>query len=187
MSDPKARKTSSTLLEVEDEDARQLRIERLLQAQDSASTPSARKPLVPPGERSRPHHVPPPTELLARLEAFLPAMKKANEDLERKIASEGQASVDIENLGDEAESASGDDEREELGGDDEPQPKKPYIEMNLGLGVFEARPGESSSQTKQALAENDDDSSSLSTSSSSSDSESDGEDAAMKVTSKTDK
>lgn len=56
-------------------------------------------------------------------------MKKANEDLERQIATEGQASVDIENLGDEAESASGDEEREESDGDDEPQPKKPYIEM----------------------------------------------------------
>ncbi|KAG9047657.1 hypothetical protein FS837_001786 [Tulasnella sp. UAMH 9824] len=184
MSDPKARKTSSTLLEVEDEDARQLRIERLLQAQSSGSTTSTKKPLIPAEERSRPHYVPPPTELLARLEAFLPAMKKANEDLERKIATEGQASVDIENLEDEAESASGDDEREESDGADGPQPKKPYIEMNLGLGVFEARPGESSTQTKQALVETDSDSSDLS---SSSDSESDGEDAAMNVISKTDK
>lgn len=67
--------------------------------------------------------------VLARLEAFLPAMKKANEDLEQRIATEGQASVDIENLGDDAASASGDDEREESDDNDEPQPKKPYIEM----------------------------------------------------------
>ncbi|KAG8976205.1 hypothetical protein FRC05_004454 [Tulasnella sp. 425] len=180
MPDPPAPKSSSTLLEVEDEDARQRRIERLLQAQSSPPT-DTKKPLIPVGERSRPHYVPPPTELLARLEAFLPAMKKANEDLEQRIAAEGQASVDIENLGDDAASASGDDEREESDDNDEPQPKKPYIEMNLGLGVFEARPGESSTQTKQALVVESEGSSSDLSTSSSSDSESDGEGAAIKA------
>lgn len=60
----------------------------------------------------------------------------------------------------------------------------PFSIKNLGLGVFEARPGESSTQTKQALVETDSDSSDLS---SSSDSESDGEDTAINTTSKTDK
>ncbi|KAH9936822.1 uncharacterized protein BXZ73DRAFT_14376, partial [Epithele typhae] len=59
----------------------------------------------------------PPSELLARVQAFLPELAAANVDLLRR-AREDPGSVDIESL--------------------EPS-QHGYIEMNLGLGVFEQR------------------------------------------------
>ncbi|TFK83418.1 hypothetical protein K466DRAFT_589737 [Polyporus arcularius HHB13444] len=66
------------------------------------------------GDRST-FAVQPPLELLSRVQAFLPELAASNADLLRR-AREDPTSVDIENV------------REE-----DPQ----YIEMNLGLGVFE--------------------------------------------------
>lgn len=60
-------------------------------------------------------------------------MKQANEDLEKKIAKDGQRSVDIENLGEEGE-GEGDTEMgdSEDVSDEDGHPKRPhksYIEM----------------------------------------------------------
>ncbi|KAJ5917605.1 hypothetical protein N7466_011159 [Penicillium verhagenii] len=61
------------------------------------------------------------SELLARLSAFLPKMKSANEDLEKEIAAGKDVVMD------------------------EVDENKDYIEMNLGLGVLEEkREGDSS-------------------------------------------
>jgi hypothetical protein len=66
------------------------------------------------GHEPSPGPVEPPTELLSRVQAFLPAISAANEALSQR----NPADIDIENVaGDEAQ----------------------YIEMNLGLGIFEAK------------------------------------------------
>lgn len=74
--------------------------------------------------------------VLSRLEAFLPAMKEANEALARKASAEGTESVDIAAVeevssGSEAGSEDSDDEDSQLqDGEDEPSPpRKPYIRM----------------------------------------------------------
>ncbi|KAL1977925.1 hypothetical protein VTN31DRAFT_784 [Thermomyces dupontii] len=66
----------------------------------------------------RPQH----SELLSRVSSFLPQLKAANEDLERRIA-EGNARDHV--LDDVP--------------DDDEQGGRPYIEMNLGLGVLEEK------------------------------------------------
>ncbi|KAJ1980637.1 hypothetical protein H4R33_005422 [Dimargaris cristalligena] len=58
-----------------------------------------------------------PSPLLERIQAFLPQLQDANRDLER-ILSQKSASVDIEDV---------------------PSDQENYIEMNLGLGVFEPK------------------------------------------------
>lgn len=122
-----------------------------MSSQSSTSKPIP-KPLISPIGERKTYAVPPPTdresigplcrnatltctlEVLARLEAFLPAMKQANEELEKKIAKEGQESVNVEHSGPEAvesdgsEDAEGEDEEEEEE-DDSEAPHKPYIEM----------------------------------------------------------
>ncbi|KAJ5728955.1 uncharacterized protein N7483_003463 [Penicillium malachiteum] len=60
------------------------------------------------------------SELLARLSAFLPKMKSANEDLEKEIAEGRGKDVVLDEVDD----------------------GKDYIEMNLGLGVLEEKRGE---------------------------------------------
>ncbi|KAF9583872.1 hypothetical protein BGW38_008273 [Lunasporangiospora selenospora] len=58
------------------------------------------------------------SDLLSRLEAFLPKMKEANEQLDQQIKQDPK-SVDIENI----------DEND----------GEQYIEMDLGLGVFDLK------------------------------------------------
>ena len=71
--------------------------------------------------------------MLARLEAFLPAMKQANEDLENRIRRDGQQSVDIENVGDEQE------ERSEGDGDEQHhQPEERTVSTDAWASVFRA-------------------------------------------------
>ncbi|KAJ5717125.1 hypothetical protein N7488_002771 [Penicillium malachiteum] len=60
------------------------------------------------------------SELLARLSAFLPKMKSANEDLEKEIAAGRGKDVVLDEVDDD----------------------KDYIEMNLGLGVLEEKRGD---------------------------------------------
>ncbi|KAJ5727788.1 hypothetical protein N7493_005608 [Penicillium malachiteum] len=60
------------------------------------------------------------SELLARLSAFLPKMKSANEDLEKQIAEGKGKDVVLDEVDD----------------------GKDYIEMNLGLGVLEEKRGD---------------------------------------------
>ncbi|KAG9038835.1 hypothetical protein FRB95_014384 [Tulasnella sp. JGI-2019a] len=158
-----------TLLDVEDETSRQERLGRLFAAQSSTSNSKTSLPPSGPSLERKTYAVPPPSDLLSRLEAFLPAMKEANEALEKKVATEGPASVDIENIGsddvvepDSDDDAIGEDDFEL---DEENAPPtaigKPYIEMNLGLGVFEERPppDQGSSSSGLVVSESDEDSS----------------------------
>ncbi|KAJ2709745.1 hypothetical protein H4R19_004093 [Coemansia spiralis] len=69
------------------------------------------------GER-RTFRVDPPSALLARLGAFLPQIAEANKKLEADVAAD-PSKVDIENIGSE---------------------ETQYIEMDLGLGVFDMKP-----------------------------------------------
>ncbi|KAL4989334.1 hypothetical protein BDW68DRAFT_72253 [Aspergillus falconensis] len=83
------------------------------------SLPARRRPNI--------HRIEQEPSLLSRLSAFLPQMKYANEDLERKIAAGRGKEIRLD-----------DDVDEESDGQREGQ----YIEMNLGLGVLEEkRPG----------------------------------------------
>ncbi|KAF8514342.1 hypothetical protein BU17DRAFT_94616 [Hysterangium stoloniferum] len=108
------------LLEVEDDEVRQKRIQSLLENTNlqSPSFPSGSRfqPPTFPTIPSKPHAIP-PSELLARAEAFLPLLAASNADLERA----DPATLDIENP---------------AGGDDA---GRTYVEMNLALGVFEQR------------------------------------------------
>jgi len=97
------------------------------------------------GDR-RTYAVEPPNELLSRLQAFLPALEASNHELFRK-AEEDPDSIDIENVG---------------------QDEAHYVEMNLGLGVFEDR-----SKAASGSGPEDDDMVTSSDSSSQPDSESD--------------
>ncbi|OBZ77510.1 hypothetical protein A0H81_01701 [Grifola frondosa] len=97
--------------------------------------------------------VEPPLELLSRVQAFLPELAASNADLARR-AREDPDSIDIENLTDE---------------------EKQYIEMDLGLGVFDCQgdPGTSIPSVEADLAAGSSETSSSDTSDSDSDSDSD--------------
>ncbi|KAI9500131.1 hypothetical protein BX070DRAFT_230866 [Coemansia spiralis] len=66
----------------------------------------------------RTFHVEPPSALLSRLQAFLPQIAEANSKLKDDIANDPNK-LDIENVSDSEEQ---------------------YIEMDLGLGVFDMKP-----------------------------------------------
>ncbi|KIJ46530.1 hypothetical protein M422DRAFT_165170, partial [Sphaerobolus stellatus SS14] len=99
-------------LEVEDEEARQQRLQSLLESIDATSA-SSKGPPAPqfPLPPSRPHAVP-PSDVLSRAAAFLPLLASSNAEL----ANVDPESLNIEHLEDE---------------------EGAHIEMNLGLGVFE--------------------------------------------------
>jgi len=131
------------LLDVEGDDEREARLRDLLHRANStasASFPSGPSPLDF-GIRET-HSVQPPSELLERLQQFLPQMEAANAQLAQR-ARDDPESVDIEHLD---HSAHG-----------------PYIEMNLGLGVFDMRQrGSGSARTRSHSAETSSDDSSAS-------------------------
>ncbi|KAG1803137.1 hypothetical protein EV424DRAFT_337381 [Suillus variegatus] len=150
---------SGSKLEIEDEENRQQRICSLLeQLNSSSSSPSkntsnAAPPAFDFGERKT-YAVDPPSELLARIQDFLPRLKEENDSLAQRIR-DNPSSVDIENIEEDAEQ---------------------YIEMNLGLGVLETRLRDSDSHSDDEDSESEDSlSSSSSPSSDSSSSESDSE------------
>jgi hypothetical protein len=159
---------SGSKLEIEDEENRQQRISNLLEQLNSSSpsrnTSNATPPTFDFGERKT-YAVDPPSELLARIQDFLPRLKEENESLAQRIR-DNPSSVDIENIEEDAEQ---------------------YIEMNLGLGVLETRFKDSDSHSDDEESESDDSlssssssassSSSPDSSSSASDSESDGSDS----------
>jgi hypothetical protein len=107
-------------LDVEDEDSRRCRIQSYLEKLNSSShTVSASQPVLQKfdfGDRST-FTVKPPTELLSRVQAFLPQLEASNAILAQR-SREDPNSIDIEHIAD---------------GMDQ------YIEMNLGLGLFEDR------------------------------------------------
>ncbi|KAI9477254.1 hypothetical protein BX667DRAFT_496335 [Coemansia mojavensis] len=90
----------------------------LLDVSDSNTPPffldRSSQPTDSAGQPPKTYRVDPPSELLTRLHAFLPQIAKANKDLDKDPGK-----LNIENVG-----------------DDEPQ----YIEMDLGLGVFDMKP-----------------------------------------------
>ncbi|KAG1906857.1 uncharacterized protein F5891DRAFT_1124842 [Suillus fuscotomentosus] len=148
-------------LEIEDEENRQQRIYSLLeQLNSSSSSPSkntsnAAPPTFDFGERKT-YAVDPPSELLARIQDFLPRLKEENDSLSQRIR-DNPSSVDIENIEEDTEQ---------------------YIEMNLGLGVLETRLRDSDSHLDDEDSESEDSlssSSSPSSDSSSSESESESE------------
>ncbi|KAH0840186.1 hypothetical protein J3R83DRAFT_1181 [Lanmaoa asiatica] len=104
-------------LDVEDDDQRQNRIGTLLERLNTTSPSSsvAPNPLFNIRRERAPGPVEPPTALLARIKAFLPAISASNETLSRERPED----INIENVREDEEE---------------------YIEMNLGLGVFEAKP-----------------------------------------------
>ncbi|KAK0466777.1 uncharacterized protein EV420DRAFT_1240577, partial [Desarmillaria tabescens] len=107
-------------LEVEEEDARIRRIEAVMHklnatASDPRPVATAAKPFDF-GER-RTFAVDPPSELLSRVQAFLPQIEASNAILTQRVELDPK-SVDIEHITEGMEQ---------------------YIEMNLGLGVFEHR------------------------------------------------
>ncbi|KAF8338178.1 uncharacterized protein EI90DRAFT_3041951 [Cantharellus anzutake] len=105
-------------LEVETQDERRERLERLFASQAALDHPISDTnrradgaPSFPTSDGRAPYRVDPPTALLKRVQAFLPQIHQANEDLD-------PATANIED---------GEDEQGR------------YIEMMLGLGVFEQR------------------------------------------------
>ncbi|KZT06662.1 uncharacterized protein LAESUDRAFT_653184 [Laetiporus sulphureus 93-53] len=164
----KEKQTTGQTLEIEDEEKRQDRMHELLMRLNSSSgarSTFASDLRLPRLGEDTPFEMPPPSDLLSRVQSFLPQLAASNAELLRR-AQEDPNSVDIENVEN--------DER--------------YIEMNLGLGVFEQRgepvPGQtfdaelqeshssSSSISSESSASSDSDSDSSSSSSSSSDSDS---------------
>ncbi|KAF8558706.1 hypothetical protein OG21DRAFT_1493574 [Imleria badia] len=136
--------SDSTFLDAEDDERRQKRIGALLERLNTTSPSSSVSPnsLLNVGHERSPGPVEPPAELLARVQAFLPAISASNEALSQQNPED----VDIENV---------------------PEDEERYIEMvrpisfspprlaesrmaiwaplltkafqNLGLGVFEAK------------------------------------------------
>ncbi|KAI0699780.1 hypothetical protein C8T65DRAFT_659104 [Cerioporus squamosus] len=117
----KGKQRATEVLDIEDEEQRHERIHGLFTRLNASAPPpsdagiQAARPFDF-GDRST-FAVQPPLQLLSRVQAFLPELAASNADLLRR-AKEDPTSVDIENVNEE-----------------DPQ----YIEMNLGLGVFEQR------------------------------------------------
>ncbi|KAH8119996.1 hypothetical protein DFH11DRAFT_1721882 [Phellopilus nigrolimitatus] len=117
--------TPNQCLDVEDDIQREERLSHLLQRTNGTASASHNLPFPPSGGPSAfdfgqrdTHEVEPPTQLLDRLQHFLPQMEAANAELLRRVQDDPE-SVDIEHL-DDAEDGN-------------------YIEMRLGLGVFDVR------------------------------------------------
>lgn len=107
-------------LEVEDDEQRERRIQIQLEKLDkspSSGAPQARKLLNFDFGNRVAWDAGPPTELLSRVQAFLPQIEASNAILAQQAESNPE-SVDIEHIDED---------------------KDQYIEMNLGLGVFEDR------------------------------------------------
>ncbi|KJA16415.1 hypothetical protein HYPSUDRAFT_147737 [Hypholoma sublateritium FD-334 SS-4] len=108
-------------LEVEDEEHRQARIQAYLEKLNASSqTRTFSQPQGMPkfdfGDRTT-FPIKPPTELLSRVQAFLPQLEASNALLSQR-AQEDPDSINIEHI---------------------PKGMEQYIEMNLGLGLFEDR------------------------------------------------
>ncbi|EGO25146.1 hypothetical protein SERLADRAFT_436907 [Serpula lacrymans var. lacrymans S7.9] len=142
------------MLDIEDDEERERRIGNLLERLNTSphsTTPRSEPPLSFDFGERKTFQVDPPDELLARIKDFLPRLEAENAILAQRAQADPE-SVDIENVEDSDR----------------------YIEMNLGLGVFEdrsKRPGESETQSSSSEEDGTSDTSSTSTSSSSSDEE----------------
>ncbi|KAI0814748.1 hypothetical protein BC629DRAFT_1466891 [Irpex lacteus] len=138
-------------LDVEDEESRQQRLHEVLMHLDKTATHQQQD--LPRsfdfGDRKT-FKIEPPTDLLSRVQAFLPEFAASTDEITRK-AEEDPDSVDIEKL----------------------QNEGPYIRMDLGLGVFEERKGGSSSSGNDSDTEMHDEDATRTSSSSSGTSNSD--------------
>ncbi|KAF9458690.1 hypothetical protein BDZ94DRAFT_1270012 [Collybia nuda] len=120
--DPSPPLRTAEKLDVEGEEERRVRIQSTLEKLNMTSTSTnktATFPTLPSfdfGKRPM-HEIQPPSELLSRVQAFLPELEASNNLLVQKAQADPN-SVDIEHV-------------------DEGMDQ--YIEMNLGLGVFEDR------------------------------------------------
>ncbi|KAF8346211.1 hypothetical protein F5887DRAFT_963199 [Amanita rubescens] len=103
-------------LDVEDDERRQRRIQNYLEKLDASSSTRISSPPLKFdfGDRTT-SLTAPPTELLARVQAFLPKIEASNTILEQQAKAD-PCSVNMEHVDDSMAQ---------------------YIEMNLGLGVFE--------------------------------------------------
>ncbi|THG97983.1 hypothetical protein EW026_g4137 [Hermanssonia centrifuga] len=118
-------------LEVEDEEKRQQRMHDMFMQLDGKLQTQARETprTFDFGDRTT-FLVEPPIELLSRVQAFLPQFAASNAEIALR-AKDDPESVDIEKLGNESS----------------------YIQMNLGLGVFEERKTAAGSSASDSDAE----------------------------------
>ncbi|KAJ3774511.1 hypothetical protein FB446DRAFT_728738 [Lentinula raphanica] len=128
-SDKKSHNERVEFLEVEDEDMRAGRLQSLFKKLNSnSSSPSEPSVSAIPsyqfdsGERKT-WAVEPPSELLSRVQSFLPRIEASNAILNQRVETDPQ-SVDMEQL----------------------ENSERYIEMNLGLGVYDVNPQGPSSE-----------------------------------------
>lgn len=130
------RNDAMDILDVEDEDQRQQRMHGILMQLDSQLHARRQQKLAAKmsydfGDRKT-FMVPPPSELLSRVEAFLPQFAASTADITRRAQADPD-SVDIEKFGHPG----------------------PYIQMKLGLGVYEEKRGTPSSSAGESDAEMD--------------------------------
>ncbi|KAJ1678394.1 hypothetical protein EV182_004134 [Spiromyces aspiralis] len=86
------------------------------------------RPSIPTANKPKTFEMlPPPSDLLGRIHTFLPQIAKANEELKQKMA-EDKSKIDIEHIEDKS---------------------KPYIEMDLGLGLFDLKPKSQSTNSDE--------------------------------------
>ncbi|KAG6859795.1 hypothetical protein C0995_003883 [Termitomyces sp. Mi166 len=111
------------VLEIEDAEQRLDRLRNTLQKLNDTTHHKSKSSSTPnPGlsflnvenTRSKRQFIPPPSDLLSRVQAFLPALEASN----ALLSSQDRSQIDVEHI----DSDSG-----------------PYIEMNLGLGLFDVR------------------------------------------------
>ncbi|EAW22648.1 NOPCHAP1/New4 family protein [Aspergillus fischeri NRRL 181] len=98
---------------------------------DQASRAGSSLPRISAQQKPRIHRITKEPDLLSRLSAFLPKLKSANEDLQREIAAGRGKDLQL----DEVENQEGQ-----------------YIEMNLGLGVFEEKRADGSTSTDEEIS-----------------------------------
>ncbi|KZP15372.1 hypothetical protein FIBSPDRAFT_1048167 [Athelia psychrophila] len=151
-------------LEIEGDDERLARLHRVFAKMNASAGYKAEPGSFPGSGVGKDAEMPDgemTNQLLARVKSFLPQIESSN----AALASTDPAALDIENVGEEQEG---------------------YIEMNLGLGVFEDRKGQPSSHSSDSSSSQ---SSSAHKTSSEEDSEdeSDSDSDAEIITSSTDK
>lgn len=162
----KPKPTPAQRLDIEDDEERERRLNTIFERlntrgnNSSSSTPPAAAsggmPKFDFGDRTT-FEVKPNSELLSRIQSFLPQLAASNEELLRRAEVDPEA-VDIEHITEGSEKV---------------------IQMDLGLGLFEERKGKSSNEAddededEEDLSMSDDDDSSSSSSSESDSSSSD--------------
>ncbi|KZT40019.1 hypothetical protein SISSUDRAFT_1060674 [Sistotremastrum suecicum HHB10207 ss-3] len=124
-------------LDVEDEDQRLKRLgesRALERTNESVSTkPEPKTATFDFGDRTT-YDIPPPTDLLKRVEAFLPQLEASNALLQQRV-EQNPHDVNIEHIDDE---------------------DGQYVEMNLGLGVFKQKRTESEGSSSEEVSSSED-------------------------------